>query len=226
MNRNRSILATTAFAFGVILAACSSGPENEVTGATAEQILIEHCPIGQQPSCTGKVCTCVPLQPVCTPLPSNDAGAEGGYVEAWAVVTRDGYCPPMPDSIDGVAQGTWAQIGTVPTGFSAMTPAAPGYTSGVPNDLSPTSPSCTSAFPAPAYPTCCTYVWWPIGFPGGYGQALQDPAALCNSNTAELEPITRAYFNAQTDCVQPDGGYDGGCYKGSEDCPTCQGSAK
>jgi hypothetical protein len=217
MNRSLALLAATVVALGAALAACSSAPDTEGTESTqSQQLVVRHCPFGETTSCKGSVCTCVPLgttggssgsgtftiPPQCSPLPPT----VGDQMEvAWAVVPRDGACQPIPGTY-----GTWAQVGTIPPGFSEL----PGGEGNVPNDPNAATPNCADAFPASSYPTCCTYVWWPAGYgTTSSGQSMQDNSAVCTSNTAEEESLGQVRL---VDC--PDGG---SCKKGGDDCPTC-----
>jgi hypothetical protein len=210
MRRSASILASAALAVGAVLAACSSGPEGEETGSSVSQDLYaDHCPVGQVSTCTkgpdgALVCKCGPAPLACvsitpSPLPS-------GYIAAWATTPRSGSC----GDIVVAGKGTWANVGTTPPGFSPL----PAGSDGVPNDGEGTPPSCTDVFPSS---TCCTYVWWPNGFPDGANQAKQDNTVICGADTASVEAI----YEGDPSCNEPDGGHK--C-KGGDDCPTCTGA--
>ena len=184
MKHSRLIVAAAVLALGLVPAACSSSPDAENVGvSTSEALVKQACPNGEEARCMGTVCSCVPVgssEPtsVCSPLPLT-FGAK--FVVAWAVVPRNGTCADIPG-----LNGVWAEIDTVPAGF----PSFPLETQAqVPNAEDGIPPNCADVFPHATYPTCCTYVWWPDGFPTAADMAMQDNIAICTQNTAEEEQI-------------------------------------
>jgi len=194
-------------------AACGTAP-GEPAGTTSQELINLHppettCSQGYQYECQDldghDPCGCVmrPCNWVVPPPPTTYAT----WVEAWAVQTPDGLCPEIV-----TPTGTWAEFGSLQGPASGP----PYYFDGVPNEpdncfgpvtVNP-SQTCESKFDGGS---CCTYVWWPSGYPSAPASSWpeQDSQALCtepNLTLVALEQPTQTGL-----CPRP----------GSGTCPTC-----
>jgi hypothetical protein len=182
----------------IALIACSSAPV-ERTGSTGEAVTA-----GQYTLAPGHIIHIPP--PVCDVVYARLECPEYVFAEAWAVQTADGACAPI-----ATTHGTWAQI------FSQSPP--PGYDetfNGVPglgtHWFPPPSPSCSSVLTG----SCCTYVWWPNGWPDDPDPAVADPSALCTWDTQQMVPIPLY------ECpIRIDNGVCGCGSPGGGGCDTC-----
>jgi hypothetical protein len=198
--------------FPAILAlACGSTPsEREETTSAA----IISCPVGEHLYCdtnevTGKLlCTCQQNSCTYAPAPPPPSWAAEAWIAAWASPPLNGTCPVIKTST-----GLWADVGDV------LGPTDQAYVNGVPTDsvsmgsLTPSGCSQVAGMPS----NCCTYVWWPNGYPSypDKGLPTQDFHDLCPVNGATLVPIEQLPCN-------PTGGHK--CDEpGNGGCPSCTG---
>jgi hypothetical protein len=207
MRRPVALVLFAVFPAALALACGSTPTESE--GTTSEAIV--SCPVGEHAHCdvnevTGRLfCTC--NQNTCsyaTPPPSPAGGI--AWIAAWASPRVNGACPVIK-----TPTGLWAEIGDV------IGPTDGNYAEEVPNDsafLQPLTPVDCTQVPGMGS-SCCTYVWWPSGYPSANGGTLppQDSADLCPVDGATLVPLEQVPC-AETithKCQQPGGGGCSSC---------------
>jgi hypothetical protein len=183
MRRTAVLLALFPCALAL---ACSSSPTESVE-ATSQEIFVT-CPVGQHDSCemnevTGRYfCTCAPNTCNYATAPQPPQGIVA-WVAAWASKSVNGTCPVIT-----TPTGRWAQLGDVIGATEVFT-----YSNGLPNDtsLANLEPGDCTQVPGMGS-TCCTYVWWPNGYPAGAMDATlpaQNIPDLCPVNGETLVPL-------------------------------------
>jgi hypothetical protein len=207
MRRPVALVLFAVFPAALALACGSTPTESE--GTTSEALV--SCPVGQHKYCdvneiTGRLfCTCD--QNTCTyATPPPPPAGSIAWVAAWASPSVNGTCPVIR-----TPTGLWAEIGDV------IGPTVPlDYMESVPNNsaLVPLTPSDCTQVPGMGS-SCCTYVWWPNGYPSADGGTLpmQDVQDLCPVDGATLVPIEQipcSYANGNH-CEQPGGGGCSSC---------------
>jgi hypothetical protein len=188
-----------------VVVACSSAPV-EHTESTGEAVSYQPAAtIGHNPPPPF-------INPACEVVYPSLECPQFYVVDAWAVQTANGQCPSITTK-----HGTWAQIFTMspPAGYDKSFNGVPGIDNT--RNVKLQSPSCSTVTSAP----CCTYVYWPNGWPYDTDPAKADPQALCTVETRSITPIPW-----ETCPVAALHGKDGGleCYCGNPEgdkCVTC-----
>lgn len=174
----------------VLVVACSSAPPTESAQATSEDLI--SCPAGTHADCSGDgprgqiICTCVQDTGCTFTAPAMPAWMEsstGGisysaWVAAWAVPSSTGACPVI--TLPG---GRWAEIGQAIGQFDIDS------TDDVPMSIGawiPNEPSDCSQVPGMSAGHCCTYVWWPNGYPKVGANGEPDDVGLPPQDTTNL----------------------------------------
>jgi hypothetical protein len=154
-----------------VIVACSSAPV-EQTESTGEAV-------SYQPAATiGHTPPPPFINPACEVVYPSLACPQYYVVDAWAVRTANDQCPPITTK-----HGTWAQLFTMtpPAGYDKSFNGVPG----IENPRTSRSPSCSTVTSGP----CCTYVYWPNGWPYDADPTKADPGALCTLETLSITPI-------------------------------------
>lgn len=210
--RRPAALPLLAILPAALALACGSTPTSE-SERTASEAIFVSCPAGEHDYCdvnelTGKsFCTCV--QNTCSYAATTPPGpGMEAWVVAWASKTVNGACPVIR-----TATGSWAEIGDVigPTGEYS-------YANGIPDDWSLWSFTPGDCTQVPGMgSSCCTYVWWPNGYPAQTsGLPMPDTQDLCPVNGETLVPIE------QIQPIIPLGNADaGGPLPGGGGCGSC-----
>jgi len=209
MRRTAVLLALFPCALAL---ACSSSPTESV-GTTSQAIFVK-CPAGQHDDCQvneirgGMYCTCAANTCNYATPPQPPQGLIA-WVAAWASQSVNGTCPVIT-----TPTGRWAEIGDL------IGPTDPNLWTGVPDDSSPASFAPGDCTQVPGMgSTCCTYVWWPNGYPDPTHDTTlpaQDTQDLCPVNGETLVPLEQQvppYCNPVDAgaCTEP----------GSGGCATC-----
>jgi hypothetical protein len=196
----------------VAAVACSTAP-GEPTGTTTQAVTT--CSSGYEYQCHlifgHDLCGCVavPCNWVIPPPPTTPPTYGTVWAEAWAVQTPSGACPEIE-----TPTGTWAELGSI----QGPPPGPPLYFNGIPDEagncFGPNSenPSQTCASMLDGG-SCCTYVWWPRGYPNGppSSWAPQDSQALCTFQGRTIVALQQPTVTPS--CPAPGSGTCGTCGK-------------
>ncbi|HEX8793715.1 MAG TPA: hypothetical protein VF765_22385 [Polyangiaceae bacterium] len=226
---SRRLVPAALLVPALFVAACSSASPTESERATSEAIL-RGCGAGTHPDCSGDgpqgqtICSCVQDSGCTFTAPAIPAWLQANYgsgidygvwVAAWAVPSSTATCPVIT-----MPTGRWAPLGDPIGQFDINS------TDGVPDSVGwwvgPNACSQVSGMG----PYCCTYVWWPNGYPkvnpNGTGSPddddlpAQDTSSLCmvqGGHNVALEMFSQ-YCDAWRDggsCPVPGSGGCGSC---------------
>ncbi len=204
----RHLIAITLASVAAV--ACGTAP-GEPAGTTTQAVTT--CSPGYVYQChlmSGhELCGCeeVPCNWVVPPPPTTPTTL-GVWAEAWAVESPTGACPEIV-----TPTGTWAELGSIPGPASGP----PLYFNGVPDEAGNcfgpgtrnVSQTCASMFDGGS---CCTYVWWPSGYPNmAVSWPQQDSQALCTYVGRTIVALQQP--TVTPDCPHPGSGTCGTCGK-------------